>query len=146
MLQRIQSILLLLAAAASLGVFGLPFATTPEPVDRSIIFADADFDVQDHLGMMLLFGLAGLVALAGIFAYRNRPLQMRLSLFVFIANLIGVAFGIIYYMQNTTEMVEKEVNDGLGIFLPAAAMILALLASRYIKKDEKLVRSMDRLR
>ena len=38
------------------------------------------------------------------------------------------------------------IDDGLGLFLPVAALIFAVLANLFIKKDDKLVKSMDRLR
>jgi len=38
------------------------------------------------------------------------------------------------------------VNDGFGIYLPLIGIIMAVLANRFIKKDDKLVKSMDRLR
>jgi hypothetical protein len=146
MLQRIQSIFLFLAGGASLGLFGLPFATTDQSVAGSVIFADAAYNVQDQIALMILFGLGGAFALASIFTFRNRSLQMRLSIFAFIANLIGLIFGILYFMQNSADTGSQAIDDGLGAYLPFAAMVLLLLAYRFINKDEKLVRSMDRLR
>lgn len=146
MLQRIQSVFLLLAGGASLSLFGVPFATTPRAVEGSAIFADAAYTVQDQVALMALFAVGGALAIAGIFLYRNRLLQMRLSIFSFIANLIGVVLGVIFFMQNSNDVGEQPVNDGIGVYLPIAAMILVLLAYRFISKDEKLVRSMDRLR
>jgi len=146
MLQRIQSIFLLLAGGASLGSFGLPFATTSKAVEGSTIFADAAYTVQDQMALMILFGLGGALALISLFTFKNRTLQMRLSIFAFIANLIGVIFGVLYFMQNSADTGSQAIDDGLGIYLPVAAMILLLLAFRFINKDEKLVKSMDRLR
>lgn len=145
MLQRIQSIFLLLAGAASLALFGFPFATTPTEVEGSMLFADAAYNVQDQPALMGLFGLAGALAIISIFLFSKRLLQMRISIFAFIANLIGVVLAVIFYMQNSSDAGDT-VNDGIGIYLPVAAMIFTLLAHRFINKDEKLVRSMDRLR
>ena len=146
MLQRIQSIFLLLAGAASLGLFGVPFATTPKAVEGSMIFADAAYNVQDQPALMALFGVAGALALVGIFLFGNRLLQMRMSIFAFIANLIGVVFGVLFFMQSSNDVGDSTINDSLGAYLPIVAMILLLVAYRFINKDEKLVRSMDRLR
>ena len=146
MLQRIQSIFLLLAGAASLALFGVPFAKTPQAVAGSTLFADGVYNVQDQIALMVLFAVAGALAIAGIFLFRNRTLQMRMAIFAFIANLIGVVFGVIFFMQNSSDVGEKPISDGIGAYLPIGAMILALLAYRFINKDEKLVRSMDRLR
>ena len=146
MLQRIQSIFLLLAGAASLGLFGVPFATTPQAVEGSMLFADAAYNVQDQPALMVLFGLAGALALIGIFLFGNRLLQMRMSIFAFIANLIGVVLGVLFFMQNSNDVGGDSIHDSLGAYLPIVAMILLLVAYRFINKDEKLVRSMDRLR
>lgn len=146
MLQRIQSIFLALAAAASFGALGLPFATTAQAVQGSAIFADGAYSVQDQIVLLVLFALGGALALAGIFLFRNRNTQMRLSIFAFIANLIGIVFGILFFMQNSSDIGDNAIQDGLGAYLPAGALLFLLLAYRFINKDEKLVRSMDRLR
>ncbi|MCB0570034.1 MAG: DUF4293 domain-containing protein [Phaeodactylibacter sp.] len=146
MLQRIQSIFLALAAAASFGALGLPFATTAQAVQGSAIFSDGAFSVQDQIALLVLFAVAGALALASIFLFRNRNTQMRLSIFAFIANLIGIVFGVLFFMQNSNDAGESTIQDGLGAYLPVAALVFLLLAYRFIRKDDKLVRSMDRLR
>jgi hypothetical protein len=146
MIQRIQSIFLLLAAGGALGVFGLPFASTPKAVNSSSIFADSLYNVFDNPALIALFGIGGALALVSIFLYKNRKLQMRLTIFSFIAVLIGTVLGVVFFMTSSSEMGEAAVNDEFGLYLPAVALVFALLAYRFINKDEKLVRSMDRLR
>lgn len=146
MIQRIQSIFLLLAGGASLGLFGLPLARTPEAIEESAIFADAVYNLNDQVALMILFGLAGALSLLGIFLFRNRPLQMKVSLSALIINLGGLAFAAFYLSQNITEAGEKAIQDGLGMYLPLLAIFFAFLAYRFIRRDEKLVKSMDRLR
>lgn len=146
MIQRIQSIFLLLAGAASFGLFGAPFATTSESVASSQLFSDSVYDLTDTPALIALFGLAGLLAVIGLFLFRNRKLQMRLTIFAIIANLLGVAMAILFYMQNSQDIGNRAVDDGVGMYLPMASFIFLLLAYRYINKDEQLVRSMDRLR
>ena len=146
MIQRIQSLFLLLAAAATFGLFGLPFATTSEEVVASEIFADSRYDLMDNVGLLVFFGIGGLLALVSIFLFRNRRLQMRLTILAFVLNLVGIIFGVIYFMQNSGATSEAKVDDGLGLYAAGAAVVLLLLAYRFIGKDEKLVKSMDRLR
>ena len=146
MLQRIQSIFLALAAAASFGALGLPFATTTQAVKGSMIFSDGAYSVQDQIALLVLFAVGGALSLAGIFLFRNRATQMRLSIFALIANLIGIVFGVIFFMQNSNDVGDNMIKDGIGAYLPIAALVFLLLAYRFINKDEKLVRSMDRLR
>ena len=146
MIQRIQSIFLLLAAGASLGLWGLPFARTPQAIERSEIFNDAVYNLQDQVGLMVLFSLAGALAFLGIFLFRNRSLQMKMSMSALLLNLGGLVFGIYYLAQHITEQGEKALQDAAGMYLPVAAILFTFLAYRFIKRDEKLVKSMDRLR
>ena len=146
MIQRIQSIFLLLAAAASFALYGIPFASTPTKTIDNEIFADQVFNLQDHIGLIIFFSLSGALALVSIFLFRNRRLQMRMTIFTVVALIVGIAFGLIYYVQNTGGLGDVAVNDRFGMYLPIIALIFTFLAYRYINKDEKLVKSMDRLR
>lgn len=146
MIQRIQSIFLLLAGGASLSLFGLPFASTTEAAPDSQLFADRVYNLMDTPALIALFAIAGLLAIVSVFLFNNRSLQMRLTIFAFIANLLGVVVAIIFYMQNSQDLGEQAIDDGAGIYMPIASFVLLLLAYRFINKDEKLVRSMDRLR
>lgn len=146
MIQRIQSIFLFLAAGASFSLFGLPFASVNEAVESSVIFKDKVFNVMDHPALIGLFAVAGLLALVSIFLFKNRKLQMRLTIFSLIATLLASIFGVIFFMQNGGSVDSAEIADGIGMFLPPLALMSCLLAYRFISKDDKLVKSMDRLR
>ena len=147
MIQRIQSIFLFLAGGLSFGLLGLPFATTDKQVASSQIFSDSLFNLNDNIALLIFFCIAGALAIIDIFLYKNRQLQIRLGIFAFIANIIGLLLGLILFMQDPiTEAQGVEVDDGAGLYMPIVAGILLLLAIRFIRKDEKLVRSADRLR
>ncbi|MEL7021482.1 MAG: DUF4293 domain-containing protein [Bacteroidota bacterium] len=146
MIQRIQSIFLFLAGGASFGVLGAPFATTDKAEGQSALFADSIFNTQDNIALMVFFGIAGLLAIIDIFLYNNRPLQIRLGMFAFIANIIGLILGIFLFFNDMQHIGTENIDDGLGAYLPVIAGVLLLLAIRFIRKDEKLVRSADRLR
>jgi divalent metal cation (Fe/Co/Zn/Cd) transporter len=146
MIQRIQTIFLLLAAGASFGLLALPFASTTSAMSNTALFADGVYNVQDSAGMLAFFCGAGALALIAMFLFRNRGLQMRLTIFAFIANLLGIVFGVLYFMQNAQDIGDAVPNEELGVYLPILTIIFTLLAYRFIRKDEKLVKSMDRLR
>jgi len=148
MIQRIQSIFLLLAAACAFALFALPFASVevPETNVASSIFADGVYDIQDHIGTIVLFCLAGGLAFISIFLFNNRKLQMTLSRFAIIFNIIGLVLAIILFYNEVQGMGEEMPDDRLGIFLPILFIVFTLLGLRFIGKDEKLVKSMDRLR
>jgi hypothetical protein len=146
MIQRIQSLLLLLAAGGSLSLLGLPFASSSEVLSASV-FADRKYAIFDQPALLALFILGGALALIAIFLFKNRTLQMRLTIFSFIANLIGIILAVVLYMQDPIANAEGvSVQDGIGLYPPIIALILLLVALRFIRKDDKLVRSMDRLR
>lgn len=143
MIQRIQSIYLFLAAAAVLALFAIPFATTPEVQADSAIFADATFNVQDSVPMMAGFGLTGALLLVIIFLYNNRKLQMTLTKVGLFFAGVGVGLAAQRFF---TDSASDAAQFSVGVALPVLAVIFAFLALRSINKDEKLVRSVDRLR
>ncbi len=146
MIQRIQSIFLLLAGGSFLSLFKLPFAQTDKAVSNSAFLADAAYGIQDHVSLMGTFGLAGALAIIAIFLFKNRSLQMRLTMFSVIAAVIGTILTVVLFMQEGQVKSSQVVNDGLGAYLGFAGLIFAILAYRFVQKDDKLVRSMDRLR
>jgi peptidoglycan/LPS O-acetylase OafA/YrhL len=146
MIQRIQTVFLVLAAACAFCTFAFPFATTEQTVQSSSIFNDGFYNVSDHVALMILFGLAGLLAIICVFVFKDRRLQHKLGIFAIIANALGIVLLILLLLQDDTKMDPDLINDGAGVYLPIAFMIFGLLALRFIRKDEELVRSIDRLR
>lgn len=146
MIQRIQSVFLFLASLAALSLFAVPFAETEDQIANNIIFADGFYNIADHPGLIGFFSAAGALALIAIFLFKNRHLQMRLTIFSAIAVILGIVFGLIYFLNNSGGLEGTEINDQFGLYIPLIALLFILLAYRYISKDEKLVKSMDRLR
>lgn len=146
MIQRIQSLLLFLGSAAVFGLFKLPFAIASPSISSSNLFADGLFNIQDHVALIGVFSIAGLLAFIAIFLFKNRHLQKVLSRVSIIANIIGLILMAVFFMQDATNMGTAEPSEGLGLGLPILSIIFTLFAIRFINKDDNLVRSMDRLR
>ena len=146
MIQRIQTIYLALAAACAFGLFGLPFATSTQSADATSLFADGIYNINDHAALLGLFCAAGALALISIFLFNNRKQQLLMGRFAIIANVIGIILVLVFLYQDGAQAGDAEVNEQLGVGLPALFIVFALLAQRGISKDEKLVRSADRLR
>lgn len=143
MIQRIQSIFLLLASVATFGFFGADAADTPAPVPASELFADGSYSLLDDPVLIGLFALAGALFLADIFLFRNRKLQVTLSRVALLLLVIGLAYGgYRWYADSAAASAEPD----FGLILPLVSLVFGVLAGRYILKDEKLVRSADRLR
>ena len=145
MIQRIQSIFLLLASITFFLQFIFNFATSDKTSPGFL--NDKIYNVLDNPVLLVLTILGGSVALISIFLFRNRPLQLRLGYIVIVLCILLplVAF-LLMYNEPTGLSKGVEIRDGLAIYLPVAGLITSILATRYINKDNKLVKSMDRLR
>jgi len=143
MIQRIQSIFLFLAAGACFGLFGLPLADTEAAQTTSVLFADQQFNLFDDPILLSIFVAAGALLLLDIFLFKNRPLQIRLS-WLGIA-LVFAGGGYAFFLLSN-DSAQAMANPAIGVALPILAIVFAYLAKVYIGKDEKLVRSADRLR
>ncbi|HND89396.1 MAG TPA: DUF4293 domain-containing protein [Saprospiraceae bacterium] len=150
MIQRIQTVYLFLAAAAALGQFALPYlvAATTGPLAMAVpALSDGRLNPLDNTGLLALTALTALVSAIAIFLFRNRPLQGRLAGSAIIASLLLLLLAGLTTKQTLDSVPTGEsVQYQAGLALPLLAMLFQWLAMRNIGKDEKLVRSMDRLR
>ena len=136
MIQRIQTIYLLLAAGISAGlqfVFHLW-----ENIKGVLIFA------KDNLLYLSLFIASAALSLIAIFLFKNRKFQFVLGRINIILNFILLGLFVYQSLNLSGETVVSE--KGIGIFIPIVSIVLLALANKAIKKDEDLVKSVDRLR
>ncbi len=155
MIQRIQSVYLLLAGLVLLALFIFPVINNLILNGHADSFTAAGIyevinGVRTKTSSFMMLSIATVVAallpLAGIFLYRNRKQQASYC-YIVIVLIIGYSF----YLTETVKTVAGDVtlrseNYGLGMILPSIAIVLVFLAIRGINRDEKLVRSADRLR
>ena len=136
MIQRIQTLYLFLAAVISAGlIFVFHLWTNNEGVK---IYA-----LDNYLYLGLFLGSA-LLSLISIFRFSNRKSQFVLGRLNIILNFI--LLGIFVY-QSLNLSGEINVSEkGIGVLLPIISIVFLVLANRAIKKDEDLVKSVDRLR
>lgn len=147
MIQRIQTIYLIISSLLVGLLFLLPFAE---------IAKDGALYIFNFQGIVLdgalkengasIWILAGIImAMHGvaIISYKNRIRQMRLTVFAILLmlGLMGMFFYFTYY-----SMSGARVSFKIGILLPLIAIILDYLAIRAMGKDEALIRSIDRIR
>lgn len=93
---------------------------------------------------LLLFSASFTLAVISIFSYKKRQNQFVFNRLNIILNLI--LLGLFIY-RSLTLSGETEISEkGIGIFLPIGAVVCLVLANRATKKDEDLVKSVDRLR
>ena len=92
--------------------------------------------------MLLLTALVGALAVVALFLYKNRKLQSRISLGGFMLAVIDI---ILYYLQ-AQKFVPGEGSYNITALVTLLVPIFFLLAARGISRDQKLVKSLDRLR
>lgn len=136
MLQRIQTIYLLLAiisSSALIFVFYLWTNTADQPVYA-----------KDEYLYLSLFLISALLSLISIFSYKKRKTQFMLGRLNIILNFILLG---LFVVQSLNLSGEADVSEkGIGILLPILSIVFLVLANKAIKKDEDLVKSVDRLR
>lgn len=144
MIQRIQSLWLLLAAIAAFLSLTLPFYNIVSIVQPDALTSGGapndDYTGASNVPILLLTIITGLLSFVTIFLYKNRSLQLKLT----VGSLILVV-GIIalYFLE-----MRKDSNARISLFCIVTIVIPALLflAARGIYNDNKLVKSADRLR
>ena|SRR6218665_1274665 len=139
MLQRIQSIWLLLAAACAFLSMKFPFFTG-NYTDSKNFTLFKELNGMFSIPLILLSIAIGILALVGIFLYKNRPLQFRITL---IAILVEVVLIFLYYTQSKN-FVNGEFS--LTSLLQGCVAFFLFLAARGIRHDEKIVKDSNRLR
>ena len=154
MIQRIQSLFLLIAAILLAFFFFTPYAHYTVGSQEVVVslgasglgqgFSEVD-DLPSLWAVLALVILAFTATLATIFLFKKRKLQVRLCIFNIVL-LLGMQ-GFLFYIA---KIVEKRLmappSYGLIFIFPLVCAIFTYLAYRAIIKDEALIRSLDRLR
>jgi hypothetical protein len=136
MIQRIQTLYLFLAAGISAGLIFVFHLWTN--TDDFKVFA-----LDNYMHISMFIGSA-LLSLISIFNYKHRKSQFVMGRLNIILNF--VLLGIFVY-QSQNLFGETNVSEkGIGILLPIFSIVCLVLANKAIKKDEDLVKSVDRLR
>ena len=133
MIQRIQSIYLLLASAAAFSALRWPFYYTPVPTAFEV-------NGSQQYSTLITLAFSACLSFITIFLYGNRMLQLKVVIINF---LLSALIGFFIYKI-------VIAHPGGGFTLPSLALflipILQILAMFKIYKDERLVKSADRLR
>ncbi len=137
MIQRIQTVYLILAFVLT-GI--LPFVFPLWTLSN----AKPEFFMTNQL-YSLLFGLSTSLSLLSILFYKKRQHQFVLGRLNIILNLILLGL-FVYRSLNVSGETITVSEKGIGMFLPIIAIVFLVLANKAIKKDEDLVKSVDRLR
>ncbi|WP_136667913.1 DUF4293 domain-containing protein [Flavobacterium sp. H122] len=135
MIQRIQSIYLALAFVV-MAVLPFVFPLWNEN-NKEVYF-------MTNILYTVFFGLSTSLAVLSLLSFKKRQNQFVLNRLNIILNLI--LLGLFVYRTLSISGGANAPEKGIGMFLPIATILLLVLANRAIKKDEDLVKSVDRLR
>ncbi|MFH7012984.1 DUF4293 domain-containing protein [Flavobacterium sp. FlaQc-52] len=137
MIQRIQTIYLILTfIVTGVLLFFVPLWTLNN--------GKAFYFMQDQIYTIVL-GLSTMLTIVSIISYKKRQNQFVMGRLNIILNLILLGL-FVYRSLNLSGETVQVSEKGIGMFLPIVAIVLLVLANKAIKKDEDLVKSVDRLR
>ncbi len=137
MIQRIQTVYLIFAIIAT---GALPFVFPLWEVSPK-----TDFYFMQNQLYAVIFGLSTTLSLLSILSFKKRQNQFVINRLNMILNLILLGL-FVYRSLNLSGEALIVSEKGIGMFLPILAIVLLVLSNKAIKKDEDLVKSVDRLR
>ncbi|SHF73129.1 protein of unknown function [Flavobacterium segetis] len=137
MIQRIQTVYLFLAfVITGILLFFIPLWTMSN--NKAFYFMQSET-------YTILLGLSTTLSILSILSYKKRQNQFVVGRLNIILNLILLGL-FVYRSLNLSGETPAVSEKGIGMFLPVFAIVLLVLANKAIKKDEDLVKSVDRLR
>lgn len=157
MIQRVQSLYLLLIAAIAIFLLFLNpgYATFKnEQTQKSAKLGYTTTSMSDASGeqnvpkwinsLILIFIGAG--SAFAIFLYKKRDLQKKLSIYIALIAALFTIFMVLDYNTMKMQFPGSTTYPGLWSVFPIIIILLAFLAWRNIRKDEAILKSMDRIR
>jgi len=139
MIQRRQTLWLLLATAAAILNFWFPFAIGKMKEGENMV-KDVIIDAGSDFFLVIVTIATTILSAVSIFLFKNRKQQMWLCI---LGILLAVGLLLLYYRE-----ISKPGTYTLALpsLLPLIVLISYYMAYRNIRKDEKLVKSVDKLR
>lgn len=158
MIQRIQTVYLSLAFVAIAMLFAFPLAQffsengayvfSITGLKNMVPGEPAAFSSMLFMPAIVVAVCIALLAIITIFQYKNRAFQVKLTnigVLASIALILGIFFLYIPMIEKKIKIV-PDYSKSFGIYMPLLTLVFMILANRAIKRDDKLVRSADRLR
>jgi hypothetical protein len=156
MIQRKQTLFLLVAVIASLLCFFMPIGVIlPKGMGGVVSLYNLGF-VDDNgtiivsgtcLPLFILLAVSTALSLATIFLYKNRKLQLSLCATNLLLSVLWyIDYALLFFGMVTVPEVEGNVEVKFAACLPLIAIIMVVLARKGVADDEKLVRAADRIR
>ena len=153
MIQRIQTIFLLLASVFffSYWFFGIEWYQKGYPIIISI-FNGSEYIYAVLITISYIPLIISIISFVSIFLFKNRKLQVKLTQLGFRFSLVMSLFTIFYFYNCLSYLTELMPSKFLELLMYAAIVnpflccYLLFLALKYIKRDNELINSLDRIR
>ncbi len=143
MVQRIQTLYFTLTAIVLAIAAFIPFGFLLKTGPDHLFISPLGVQSYNPVGYGILLILCSLVSLANIFLWKNRPLQLRIALFNIL--LIAISY-LIFFIYRMLWLDTVHFFWYIPTTVTALAVLFTLMAIRGIRKDEQLIRSLDRIR
>ena len=164
MIQRIQTLFLIVAFISTILLFFYPVANITEYTQVKSETLETDYYELSATGfydpspdsipqlsryvfvpLIIIIIMVLVLIVYTIFRYKNRLHQLKLVKMSIFLNIVMIAAIFLNYPKLFIDS-QIDIEPGLGAYFPLISLIFLLLANRYILKDEKLVKSTERLR
>ena len=132
---RIQTLYLILASVFS-GILSFIFPFH--------ILNDIPIRITEQYEYLLLFSISTLLSVVSFLNYKKRQIQFIIGRLNIILNII--LLGLFVYRSLTISGEYYNSEKGIGFLIPVFTIVFLVFANKAIKKDEELVKSVDRLR
>ncbi|MCB2220000.1 MAG: DUF4293 domain-containing protein [Bacteroidetes bacterium] len=156
MIQRIQTLFLSLAAIMGTFMFFVPLASFISDFYylKLYIYAfqnqtpgsELQFGIITVLPLILINAAVVIITVYAIFKYKKRILQIKLVRFTMLLSMLLIVGVFVLYPNVVINQTDAVTEFEIGAYVPIVNLLFLLLANRFIVKDERLIRSMDRLR
>ena len=158
MLQRIQTLLLAVVAIAMLATTALPiWEKSSAALNEKVTLTSYALEYfkgtvstgnTNTMVIVILAIISACIAAFSITQYKKRMLQMTLGLInsILIAIILGYTFYQVFKVGIPMFEPENQGSYGAGFYATVLAMLCNMIANRFIRRDEMLVKSADRMR
>lgn len=142
MIQRIQTLWLLIAAAFAFLSLKLSFFAGQKIVNEVAAHVELNAATADNLLVLISSVAVGLLALIAVFLFKQRKTQLRLTLVALLLSIVNI----VLFIMEAQKFIPHQGNYSLTSVFVFLIPVFLILAARGISKDEKLIKSLDRLR
>ena len=146
MIQRIQTIYLAIAIICIGLALIFPFGTY-DGIEFNV-FGVNKISVINSYPLIYNVIASIILSLLAIFTFKNRKRQQlynKVNFVILLILLVGIFIGF-NNLKSSLDIAKENISYGIGMFLPIVALVAIIMAYRAIKKDEDLIKSMDRIR